>query len=89
MTTVTPPASAPRTQAPVNAYAALLARYVAGQIEEQTLDRVCSAIDDTTATAEERLAFAGFYLDALAAGESEHALPRPEEVADVLLIARA
>lgn len=88
----TPPSSSPMTTAlrpAPNAYAVLLARYVAGEIAESALDAVCSAIDDTEATSDERLAFARFYLDALAAGESDLALPRADEVADVLQIARA
>lgn len=81
MTTVTRPTA--------NPYADLLACYVTGQIAEQTLDTICTAIDDLSATADERLAFARFYLDALACGEAEYALPRAEELADVLQIARA
>ena len=81
MTTVTRQAS--------NAYAVLLTRYVAGDLEEQTFDAFCATLDDSMATAEERLALAGFYLDAIASGDTEHALPRAEEIADVLTIARA
>lgn len=79
----------PATLASGNAYATLLARYVAGDIAEQTLDTFCSTMDEADLTAAERLAMARFYLDALAAGDTEHALPRPEEIADVLQIARA
>lgn len=77
------------TRTSANAYTALLLRYVAGDLEAQTLDSICQSIDDADATPAERLAYARFCLDALAAGDTDLVLPRPEEVADVLLIARA
>lgn len=75
--------------APSNAYATLFARCVAGDIAVETLDTFCTAMDDADLTASERLAMAGYYLDAMAAGETEHILPRADEIADVLQIARA
>lgn len=77
------------TRQATHAYAALLTRYVVGDLEEQTFDALCSTLDDSVATSDERLALAGFYLDALAAGDTAHALPRADEIADVLTIARA
>lgn len=77
------------THSASNAYATLLARYVAGDIADEAMDTFCSAMDDADLSGSERLAMARFYLDAVAAGETEHILPRAEEMADVLQIARA
>lgn len=67
-----------------NAYAALFARCVAGDLAPDTLNALCDAIDDTPASPDERRAFARFCLDALAEGDADLALPTPTEIADVL-----
>lgn len=72
-----------------NDLSVLLTRFVAGEIAESALTTVCDLLEETPVSAEERLAFARFYLDAHSCGESEHALPRAEEIADVIQIARA
>lgn len=72
-----------------HALSVLLTRFVAGEIAESALTTVCDLLEETPASAEERIAFARFYLDALSTGDSEHALPRAEELADVIQIARA
>ena len=66
----------------------LLSRYLAGDLTASALDAVTELFEDTDASAQERLAFARFYLDALDAQEG-HALPRTEDVADVLAMSRA
>ena len=66
----------------------LLSRYLAGELTASALDAVTELFEDTDASAVERLAFARFYLDALDSRES-HALPRAEDVADVLSLSRA
>lgn len=81
MTTATRPAP--------HALASLLVHYIAGDVPETTLDSVCDLLEQTAATADERLAFAQFCLDAVTAGVAEHALPRADEIADVIQIARA
>lgn len=72
-----------------NPFSVLLTRFVAGDIAESALTTVCDLLEETPVSAEERLAFARFYLDALSTGDDEHALPRAEEIADVIQIARA
>ncbi len=72
-----------------NALVTLLDRYVAETVPDAAFAAVCDFPDDADATAAERLAFARFYLDIVAAGEPDVKLPRPEEIADVLMIARA
>ena len=72
-----------------HALSILLARYVAGEIADAQMAAVSDLFEDTDATPAERLAFARFYLDAMAAGEGEHAVPKPAEVEGVLHAARA
>lgn len=72
-----------------NALVTLLDRYVAASLSDAAFAAVCDFPDEADATAAERLAFARFYLDVVAAGEPDIALPRAEEIADVLMIARA
>ena len=71
------------------ALALLMARYVAGQIAEAQFHAVSDLLDEADVSPDERAAFARFYLDALAAGEDAAALPRADELADLLALARA
>ena len=70
-------------------YVDLLTGYLTGAIGDDALARFDDLFEDTSATAQERLAFARFYLDAIAAGEGADALPVPTEVSGFLSIARA
>ena len=81
MTTATTPARP-------HAFALLLDRYVCESVGEAAFSAVCDMTEDAGLTASERLAFARFYLDALAAGD-DVPMPQADEIADVLLIARA
>ena len=72
-----------------NALVTLLDRYVAETLSDAAFAAVCDFPEEANATPAERLAFARFYLDIVAAGEPDVKLPRPEEIADVLMIARA
>jgi hypothetical protein len=72
-----------------NALSDLLSHYVVGNLPDATFSSVCDLMEEALASADERLAFAGFYLDALSAGETDLALPKPEEIMDVIQIARA
>lgn len=72
-----------------NALVTLLHRNVAESLSDAAFAAICDLTDDADATPAERLAFARFYLDVLAAGEPDVALPKAEEIADVLIIARA
>lgn len=77
------------TAARPHAFALLLDRYVSETLPDAAFAAVCDLTDATDATPAERLAFARFYLDVLNSGETDIALPRAEEIADVLQIARA
>ena len=72
-----------------HAFALLLDRYVSETLGDAAFRAVCDLTDDADATPAERLAFARFTLDVLAAGEPEMPLPQAREIADVLRIARA
>ena len=72
-----------------SALTALLAGYVAGDVGETAMARFDDLFEDVAASAHERLAFARFYLDVLAAGDDAEALPDPSEVAGILSVARA
>lgn len=67
----------------------LLAQYVVGRVAEHQLAAVSDLLDDSDASAEERLAFTRFYLDALTDGDLTLGLPKAEELADFLDLARA
>ncbi len=77
------------TAARPHAFSQLLGRYVAATVSDAAFAAVCDFPEEADATPAERLAFARFYLDVLASGEPEMALPQPREIADVLQIARA
>ncbi len=77
------------TAARPHAFVQLLDRYVASTVSDAAFAAVCDFPEEADATPSERLAFARFYLDVLASGEPEMALPQPEEIMDVLQIARA
>lgn len=83
MPTAMPPAA---HRAPT--LALLLARYIAGEIAEAHLFGLSDLFDDADASAEERTAFARFYLDALVA-DGEVSLPQSEELIALLALARA
>ena len=76
------------TAARPHAFALLLDRYVSESLGDAAFSAVCDLTEDADLTPAERLAFARFYLDAIASGD-DVALPKAEEIADVLLIARA
>ena len=71
-----------------HAFALLLGRYVSDSLGDAAFSAVCDLTDDADLTAAERLAFARFYLDAVAAG-ADVPLPQASEIADVLQVARA
>ena len=71
------------------AYTALLAGYLTGSVDDVAMRRLDDVFEDAPASAQERLAFARFYLDALSAGEADDAIPAPSEVAGILDVARA
>ena len=75
-----PQVTAPRA----TALTALLAGYVAGDVSESAMARFDELFDGTSASAQERIAFARFYLDVLAAGDDADALPHPSEVDGIL-----
>lgn len=78
------------TAAPRSAHAALLAGYIAGTVTDEVMDRFDTLLDDAAATADERHAFAWFFVDALRTGELADALPSsPDEVTGILAAARA
>ena len=72
------------TTARPTALTALLAGYVAGDVSGDAMDRFDDLFEDTPASAYDRIAFARFYLDALAAGDYAEALPIPSEVGGIL-----
>ncbi|MEM0962477.1 MAG: hypothetical protein AAGK21_08095 [Bacteroidota bacterium] len=77
-TTVSTPSLAP-----------LLAGYISGAISDDAMMRFDDLFEASGATPSERLAFARFYLDAVAAGDDQDALPRQNEVDGILAAARA
>lgn len=70
------------TARPTPALPLLFARYVAGQIAQSQWDAFADAFDEADASADERAAFASFYLDASAVEEVK--MPRPGEVEAML-----
>ena len=76
------------TQRP-HAFTALLAGYITGAVDDDAMARFDDLFEDTSTTAEERLAFARFYLDVLHSGDSVEALPSLTEVTGILNAARA
>lgn len=77
------------TSARPTSLALFLAGYVSGDVSDDAMARFDALFEDATASAEERAAFARFYLDALASGEYADALPHPAEVDGILAVARA
>ena len=77
------------TPATGSVYAELLTGYITGTVGGDALARFDDLFDETDATAQERIAFARFYLDALAAGDDADALPTAAEVPGILDAARA
>ncbi len=71
------------------ALTALLSGYVAGDVTDDAMARFDDLFDDASASAQERLAFARFYLDVLAAGDDTEAIPHPSEVGGILSAIRA
>ena len=79
-------ATAPRR----SAHAALLAGYIAGTVTDEVMNRFDVLLEDAAATADERRAFARFFVDALQTGEIADALPKSaDEVTGILAAARA
>ena len=75
---------------PRSAHAALLAGYIAGAVTDQAMSQFDDLLDGSTATADERRAFARFFLDAVLTGETSDALPQSaDEVSGILDVARA
>lgn len=66
----------------------LFARYVAGQIAQAQWDDFAGAFDAADASADERAAFAAFYLETTSGGEDVQ-LPKPDELEDLLAATRA
>lgn len=67
----------------------LLARYLAGHVEEDHLVRLTALLDETDAAADERAAFARFMLDVSADPDEPVVLPSQSELDDLLAAARA
>ena len=79
-------ATAPRR----SAHAVLLAGYIAGAVTDEAMSQFDALFEDSAATADERRAFARFFVDALQTGDLENALPTTaDEVAGILVAARA
>ena len=72
-----------------SALTALFAAYVTGAVGEAVMSGLDDLFVDTNASAQERQAFARFYLDALDAGEDADAFPTAAEVPGILDAARA
>lgn len=72
-----------------HAFVSLLSGYLTGAVDDDAMARFDDLFEDAGATAEERLAFARFYLDVVAADESKEALPAQSEVPSILAVARA
>jgi hypothetical protein len=83
-----PSATASVRPQPAHALALLLGRYITGDVAETQLFGLTDLFDDADASAEERTAFARFYLDALAE-DDEVRLPKAEELTTLLALARA
>lgn len=77
------------TSARPHALSTLLAQHIAGTLEDGALSSMTELFEDTDASTAERVAFARFYLDLKQTGEIPEALPKADELLDVLSIARA
>ncbi len=74
---------------PPHALTSLLAGYIAGAVDDSVMSRFDELFEDAPASAQERAAFARFYLDALATDDIEEALPTAIEVPGILGLVRA
>lgn len=83
-----PSATAPVQPPRAHALSLLLSRYIAGEVAEAQLFGLTDLFDDASASAEERTAFARFYLDALAT-DGDVTLPKADELTTLLALARA
>lgn len=72
------------TVRPRTALALLLARYIAGEIAEQTWQRISALLDDEELSPEERLAFAAHLAEAWRP-ERAGQIPTAEEAHDFLM----
>lgn len=63
---------------------ALLVGYVSGDVSDTAMARFDDLFEGTSASAQERVAFARFYLDVLAAGDDADAMPHPSEIDGIL-----
>ena len=75
--------------APPHALTSLLTGYLTGAVDDSVMNRFDDLFEDAPASAQERAAFARFYLDALAADDVAEALPTPTEVPGILGLVRA
>ncbi len=66
----------------------LLAHYVAGQMAQSQWDQFADAFDEADASAEERAAFACFYLETVSEGTPAK-LPKRAELEDLLAATQA
>ena len=78
----------PHSATRAHALSHLLAHYITGQVAEAQFADFSELFDEAEASADERAAFAHFYLDALT-HDGEVKLPKVEELQDVLAIVRA
>ena len=85
---LTPPTAVTQTATSAS-LAPLLAGYLSGDVSHDAMCRFDDLFEGAAVTAQERLAFVRFYLDALATGEHADALPDPSEVSGILAAARA
>ena len=85
MTTL--PSARPVARRASSALPLLFARYVAGHIAQAQWDDFARAFDAVDASADERAAFAAFYLETTSAGD-EVALPNPDELGGLLAALR-
>ena len=73
------------SHASAHPFAHLLQSYIAGSVEVEQLDALCDLMEDSEATADERLAFARYFLDA----REDVNLPQVGEFVEITGAARA
>lgn len=79
-----PPVMQPLTASrSTSALSLLFAHYVAGKMAQGQWDAFAATFDEAEGSAEERVAFARFCLDASLSGEDVE-LPKPDEWGDIL-----
>ena len=80
--------SAPAAQQRAHALSVLLARYIAGDDASDHFFDASDLFEDASASADERAAFARFYLDVLDEDGAVR-MPKADELSDLLNVARA